>query len=113
MITFERVKKLSKKKGWSLQTTAEKAGIGINSIYRWNTKTPSTASLKAVADVLGVSTAYLLGEEDNPISQKKYADIDDSDLLLAFDGKEIDKDDKKAIIELLKFRRFQKQNEDN
>lgn len=37
MTTIERIKKISKERGWSLQKVAKKAGIGINSIYRWNT----------------------------------------------------------------------------
>lgn len=61
MNTLDRIKALAKKQGWSLQKVAEKAGIGINSIYRWNTKTPSTQSLDKVAKVLGVSADYLLG----------------------------------------------------
>ena len=36
MTTVERIKKLAKERGLTLQQVAEKAGIGINSIYRWN-----------------------------------------------------------------------------
>ena len=32
MKTVDRIKELSKKRGWSLQKVAEEAGIGINSI---------------------------------------------------------------------------------
>ena len=35
MTTFERIKKLSKKLNLSLQDVAEKAEIGINTIYKW------------------------------------------------------------------------------
>lgn len=37
MTTFERIKKLSKKLNLSLQDVAEKAEIGINTIYKWKT----------------------------------------------------------------------------
>jgi len=115
MTLFERTKNLSKQKGWNLQTTAEKAGLSQNAIYNWKTKEPSKVSLKAVADVLHVSTDYLLGRTDemNPSTTEtvKKADINDSDLLLAFDGKDIDEEDKQAIIDLLMFRRYQKRNE--
>jgi len=40
-------------------------------------------------------------------------DILDDETILAFDGMEIDEEDKQAIIELLKFRRFQKGNNKN
>jgi hypothetical protein len=38
MTLFERTKKLSKQKGWNLQTTAEKAGLSQNAIYNWKKK---------------------------------------------------------------------------
>lgn len=117
MALIDRVKEVSKKNGLSLTDVAIKAGIGEKSIYAWTNREPSVATLQKVADVLHVSTDYLLGRTNdmNPqLSEKvKQADIDDSDLLLAFDGKDIDEEDKKAIIELLKFRRYQKQNGGN
>lgn len=80
MTTIERIKKISKERGWSLQKVAEKAGIGINSIYRWNTKTPSTASLQAVAKVLGVSVDYLLGktEKEEPMNNTRDMEVEEA-----------------------------------
>ncbi|WP_415379966.1 helix-turn-helix domain-containing protein [Pediococcus pentosaceus] len=80
MTTIERIKKISKERGWSLQKVAEKAGIGINSIYRWNTKTPSTASLQAVADVLDVSVDYLLGktEKEEPMDNTRDMEVEEA-----------------------------------
>lgn len=78
MTTIERIKKISKEHGWSLQKVAEKAGIGINSIYRWNTKTPSTASLQAVADVLGVSVDYLLGKEEKATNKDYDGEVEEA-----------------------------------
>lgn len=65
MTPFERIKKLAKERGYSLTKLNDTAGLGTNSIYHWRTKTPSTASLQKVADVLGVSVDYLLGNSDN------------------------------------------------
>ncbi|KRK58769.1 peptidase s24-like protein [Fructilactobacillus fructivorans] len=64
LTTIERIKRLARMRGWSLQLVAQKAGIGINNIYTWNKKTPSTKSLDKVAKVLGVSIDYLLGNTD-------------------------------------------------
>lgn len=115
MTIFERVKETANLRKINLQTLAEKSGMGINSIYGWKTKTPSVEKISAVADVLNVSTDYLLGRTDEmkpgTTETVKKADIDDSDLLLAFDGKDIDEEDKQAIIDLLMFRRYQKRNE--
>ncbi|WP_125711147.1 helix-turn-helix domain-containing protein [Lacticaseibacillus porcinae] len=66
MPTYARIKQLESDRGWSLQTLATKAGIGINNIYRWRTMTPTTGALTAVAAVLEVSVDYLLGHTDEP-----------------------------------------------
>ena len=66
MSTYDRIKTLASNRGWSLQKLALKAGIGINSIYRWKKMTPSTENVQKVADVLQVSVDYLLGNTDNP-----------------------------------------------
>lgn len=105
MTTIERIKKISKKRGWSLQKVAEKAGIGINSIYRWNTKTPSTASLQAVADVLGVSVDYLLGTDDKPSTTNEPVDLDKAlseEGMAMFDGKPLSEEYKKALLAMLR-----------
>jgi len=106
MTLFERTKNLSKQRGWNLQTTAEKAGLSQNAIYNWKTKEPSKVSLKSVADVLNVSTEYLLGltDEMSPISSdKKVADIFDDETILAFDGMEIAEEDKEKLREYARF----------
>ncbi|QOY97087.1 helix-turn-helix transcriptional regulator [Leuconostoc citreum] len=106
MTLFERTKNLSKQRGWNLQTTAEKAGLSQNAIYNWKTKEPSKVSLKSVADVLNVSTEYLLGltDEMSPISSdKKVADILDDETILAFDGMEIAEEDKEKLREYARF----------
>lgn len=67
MSTFDRVKKISEKHGYSsLRTLAESAGLGTNAIYNWKKSEPTTKSAKAVADVLGVSVDYLLGNTNTP-----------------------------------------------
>lgn len=69
MTLFERVKKVSKDKGFSLAEVARKAGIGEKSIYTWkpsktypNGVTPSHDVLEKVANVLGISVDTLLGD---------------------------------------------------
>lgn len=115
MTLYERTISISKKRGYSLKNLAIKAGLAENSIYDWKKSTPKADNLQKVADVLHVSTDYLLGRTDElnltTSETVKKADIDDSDLLLAFDGKDIDEEDKQAIIDLLMFRRYQKRNE--
>ena len=64
MTLFERIKKIAKEHGYTLLKLNEKAGLGTGSIYNWKTKKPTIENIQKVADVLGVSTDYLLGNED-------------------------------------------------
>ncbi|MDY2511638.1 helix-turn-helix domain-containing protein [Weissella confusa] len=109
MTIFERTKEIAKKRGLSLQETAKSAGIGINSIYSWKDKKPSVDRIKAVADVLGVSVDYLLGNTDEMHSNKKDENVPvDLDKVLSeegmamFDGQPLSDEYKKALLAMLK-----------
>ena len=109
MTIFERTKELAKKRGLSLQETAKAAGIGINSIYSWKDKKPSVDRIKAVADVLGVSVDYLLGNTDEMHSNKKDdMPVDLEEVLdklgptLRFEGKELTDEQKIKLYEMAK-----------
>lgn len=60
MILVARTKKIAKFRGLSLREVAQKANIGDNAIYRWDTNNPRSETLKKVADVLDVSIDCLL-----------------------------------------------------
>ena len=85
----------------SIQQVAKQAGLGINSIYRWKERNPTTSNIKAVADVLGVSVDYLLGNTDDMYGNKKenepvdlYTVTDDErDRLISANGQPITDDD--------------------
>lgn len=109
MTIFERTKELAKKRGLSLQETAKSAEIGINSIYSWKDKKPSVDRIKAVADVLGVSVDYLLGNTDEMHSNKKDdMPVDLEEVLdklgptLRFEGKELTDEQKIKLYEMAK-----------
>lgn len=99
MTTFDRIKNISKKKGYSsLRVLSETAGLGPNAIYQWRDKTPRTDNLQAVADVLGVSVDYLLGNTDDMHANKK--DESTVDLIAAHWGIDLDNlsKEEKAIV---------------
>lgn len=109
MTLFERVKEISNKHGFSsLRVLSEQAGLSPNVIYGWKTKEPSAKSLQKVADVLGVSVDYLLGNTDDMHTNKK-ATTSGDDLkeyfdehpILKFDGKEIPDAEMKIIKRIL------------
>ena len=86
MSLVERVKSIaSKRKGWNLKETAQQAGLGVNSIYKWDKQSPSLKSLAAVADVLGVTVDDLRGaEKEQP---KINQDPSFADLGMPYGGK--------------------------
>ena len=109
MTLFERTKDTAKLRGISLQQTAEMAGLSKNALYNWKTKEPSAVSLKAVADVLGVSVDYLLGNTDEMHSNKTDdMPVDLEEVLaklgptLRFEGKELTDEQKIKLYEMAK-----------
>ena len=116
MTLFERVKDIAKSKGFALTELARRAGIGEKSIYTWKpTKQfpdgiePKRETLEKVADVLGVSVDYLLGNTDEMHSNKKDENVPiDLDKVLSeegmamFDGQPLSDEYKKALLAMLK-----------
>ena len=98
MNTFERIKEISKERGLNLKKTAIEAGLSENAIYKWKTQTPQSNALQAVADVLGVSVDYLLGNTDDMHTNKK--DESTVDLIAAHWGVDLDNlsKEEKAIV---------------
>ena len=98
MTLFERTKEIASKRGMSLQEVAKKANLGVNSIYRWKERNPTTSNITKVADVLGVSVDYLLGNTDDMHANKK--DESTVDLIAAHWGVDLDNLSKKekAIV---------------
>ena len=108
MNTFERIKEISKERGLNLKKTAIEAGLSENAIYKWKTQTPQSNALQAVADVLGVSVDYLLGNTDemhankkatsnSPVDLKEVAENDNWDDYLSSDGRPLSDHDKKLL----------------
>ena len=106
MTVLERIKEVSKLRGYNLTKVNEMAHLGKNTIYSWKTKEPSHNNLQAVADVLGVSVDYLLGKTDEMHSNKKDAPYDlkefiDSTPVLKYDGKDIPEAEMRIIRRIL------------
>lgn len=106
MTLFENVQKTAKQRGLSIRALNEKAQLGTNAIYKWKTQNPSTDKLQAVADVLGVSVDYLLGNTDDMHANKSTptdADLEDAlDGAVAYGGKPMSDNDRKILKGLLR-----------
>ena len=109
MTVFERIKETAKLRGTNLKNLAKQVGLSENAIYSWKNKTPRTDNVQAVADVLGVSVDYLLGNTDEMHSNKKDdIPVDLEEVLaklgptLRFEGKELTDEQKIKLYEMAK-----------
>jgi transcriptional regulator with XRE-family HTH domain len=70
-LRVDRLQNLREQKGWSRRELAVRCGIGANMVYKYEAlqTEPTTSSLKKLAEMLDVSSDYLLGLSDNPHGQ--------------------------------------------
>lgn len=105
MTTFERIKKISKEKGYSLKQVALKAGLSENAIYRYNQGVePKYNTLKVIAEALHVSVEDLTGESEKrtPTQIDLKEAIDDDDTIMTFEGRPIPPEDLELMKRLLR-----------
>ena len=85
-----------------------KAGVWPKTISNWHDRNPQTETLQKVADVIGVSVDYLLGNTDemhankkatsnSPVDLKEVAENDNWDDYLSSDGRPLSDHDKKLL----------------
>ena len=61
-----RIEKLRKAKGWSQNRLSIESGLAVNSVYLYEAQgtIPTLISICSIAEALGVTVGYLIGEED-------------------------------------------------
>lgn len=78
-----RLKALRERAGLSQAALAKKVGVGQSTVGMWESgrNKPENAKLEALANLLGVSTDYLLGRSDvaEPAKNQPIADGDELD----------------------------------
>ena len=119
MTLLSRIKETAKNRGLSIEEVAKKASessndvkISRSSLYQWDKHEPKPSALKAVADVLGVSVDYLLGNTDE--MHPKQADasskptevnldeaLQDKGMVMKFNGKDLSDTAKRGILNIL------------
>lgn len=67
-ITLERIKALCEKLGITVSKLESDLKLGANTIYKWKVSDPSSGKLNRVAEYLGVTVDYLLGNTDEETS---------------------------------------------
>lgn len=65
-IRYDTMIEMARQQGLSIEELAKKAGITSPTILGWRTRSPKSAHLAAVADILNVSVDYLLFRTDTP-----------------------------------------------
>jgi len=70
MTTENIFKKLRKSRGLSQKALGDRLGLGQGTVSQWEVgrTMPDLQTVIALADFYGVSTDYLLGRTDNPLS---------------------------------------------
>lgn len=96
----KRLRDLRQQRGLHQGALAEKVGLHQNQIGRYErgTSHPSGEALKRLADVLGVSTDYLI---EGDVEDAAKADFQDRELLRLFKEVESLADDDKAVVKKL------------
>ncbi|MHA7612262.1 DNA-binding helix-turn-helix protein [Weissella viridescens] len=61
---YERLRTVANEQKMSLQEIENKAGLSDGALYKWKKSSPKLENVQKVADVLGVSVDYLLGNTD-------------------------------------------------
>jgi transcriptional regulator with XRE-family HTH domain len=104
MTVLDNVKRAASNKGMTIKELSDKSGIKESIIYRWKTAIPNGELLGRIADILEVTTDYLLGRPD----VSKMSDADLFDILsqpganVAFDGKPVDKKTIEMVMQILR-----------
>ncbi|CAK1232529.1 helix-turn-helix transcriptional regulator [Fructobacillus cardui] len=110
-MVFERIKEVAEIRKLSIDSINEKAGLSNKAIYGWKKSTPKADNLQKVADVLNVSTDYLLGrtnQMNSYDSKDKTTDIADDTLIMAFDGKPIPDEEREKLLDYARYIMSQK-----
>lgn len=63
---YEKIKKLAKEKGVTIQQMEQELSLSDRNTCKWNKSLPRLDTLKAVADYFGVSIEYFLEEQEAP-----------------------------------------------
>ncbi|ACA83134.1 helix-turn-helix domain-containing protein [Leuconostoc citreum] len=116
-VTSERMKQQRKIKKLTQTSLAELVNSSRSSIAQIETDkyTPSYAMLSLIANALDTTVDYLQGKTDNAFKTvhsgsairegKKHVDLDDDELVMSFEGKELSEDYKKSILAFVKMLR--------
>lgn len=97
MTLLSRTKEMAKLRGLSLEEVALKAGLSAKAIYNWGRNSPKAENLDKVADVLHVSTDYLLARTSEPHDDSLFPEDTDAQAFFRIDLSDIPEKDRPKI----------------
>lgn len=106
MTILDRIKIKAKELGLTISNIEDKLSFGKNSMYRWDTSSPSVEKVILVANLLNISIDYLItgNEKDMPSS----ANEETENFINKYNQlSESDKDKIKIFIEIASLKEFQ------
>ncbi len=107
----DRIRQLCETHGETLASLERKMDFGNGTIRRWEKTSPASDKLAKIADYFNVTVDYLLGRDENSHADNNFAStsepnntLDEVYFSIAKDAQdcEIDPDDMKAVLDLLK-----------
>ena len=106
MTILDRIKIKAKEQGLTISNIEEMLSFGKNSMYRWDTNSPSVDKVILVANLLNISIDYLITGKDERISS--VVDNDENKLIQKYNQlSEIDKDKVNIFIEIASLKKEQ------
>lgn len=119
-VFFERFSELCKERNETPNSVAKKIGVSSGSVTAWKNGTePRNTTIIKIADYLGVSTDYLLGNVNDPffyLDNERIKDeinsyeterdvLDEVDIAFYGDYKELNEDDKATLRDMARIMR--------
>ncbi|MFS1516340.1 helix-turn-helix domain-containing protein [Bacillus sp. SCS-151] len=103
----ERIRSLRLSQGFSQKEVAHAIGVSNVQLSRYESgdRKPDAETIKDLADFFDVSTDYLLGRADNPVSLALVKQEDHKESLFFFDQKSITEEEAQALNDHLKYLR--------
>ena len=98
---------LCKQKNVTMNRACIEIGISRTATAKWkNGSVPNGQTLSRIAEYFGVSSSYLLGEDDKKLADSTKGDIlDDVDVAFYGEYKELGDDDKETIRSMVRVMR--------
>lgn len=99
----QRIRDLRKQKRMSQTELAKSAGVSQTTVTAWETgkAEPSSSAVARLADILNVTTDYLLGRPNKQGTKKDDVELSDDDVIMTWRGKPLSDEDRELIRRIM------------